>query len=356
MMKLRMCCRSPSVWNSRLEPPCDALAAAARTGAPSLLSASTAIRIRMKRRTMSSSTCTTSAPEHDEGQHEQRVGAAARQDPVGHVEQVEGDGQDEGVDDEGEDRDRDEVAPAGREPFGQDLAEFPLARALLEGRLPASASASAALTSAAARASRSGRRPVARGRVGRVQRLRIDRAAALLRIAQGGRIRRLRGRSVRRGVAWRGLLRRGRVRWPGRRRRREDCGSAVGGASLVPVSACEASSGTAASPGLSDPAPSPAGRAPGAPSPPVDRAGRHHRPVRCSGPRRPLGTRSRGTAARCRASMSSSRRGASSALPPASSAGRSPLRPLPTPLSHNRCGSAPGKARYPFPITRKAPR
>ena len=62
MMKLRMCCRSPSVWNSRLEPPWDALAAAARTGAPSLLSASTAMRIRMKRRTMSSSTCTTSAP------------------------------------------------------------------------------------------------------------------------------------------------------------------------------------------------------------------------------------------------------------------------------------------------------
>ena len=56
-MKERRCCRSASVWNSRLDPLCAALAAALRTGPPNRASVSTAIRIRMMRRIMSISTC-----------------------------------------------------------------------------------------------------------------------------------------------------------------------------------------------------------------------------------------------------------------------------------------------------------
>jgi hypothetical protein len=56
-MNDRKCCRSAKVWNSRLDPPCAALAAALKTGPPNRASVSTATRIRMMRRIMSIRTC-----------------------------------------------------------------------------------------------------------------------------------------------------------------------------------------------------------------------------------------------------------------------------------------------------------
>ena len=60
--KPRTCCKSLRVWYS-LPPPCsDACAAAFRIGAPSWTATSTALRIKIKRRTASSSVWTTTAP------------------------------------------------------------------------------------------------------------------------------------------------------------------------------------------------------------------------------------------------------------------------------------------------------
>ena len=113
---------------------------------PNLASASTAMRIRMKRRIMSISTCATIATDHDERQHHQRIGAAAGQHAIGDVEQVDRYRQHQHVDDEREDPDRHHVAAGARKTLAEHVAEFIVAGTLVQRRLAAASTSPSAST------------------------------------------------------------------------------------------------------------------------------------------------------------------------------------------------------------------
>ena len=140
----RSCCRSASVWNSRFDPACAALAAALSTGAPSFTSASTAILMRMRRRVTSSSTWPAMAPTTTITSMTRvsmlrlaRTRSEIWNRKIGMAEdkQVHGDR---------EHADGDEIAPAGREPLRQNFAKIGVARLMLHRRRCAAAATAAA--------------------------------------------------------------------------------------------------------------------------------------------------------------------------------------------------------------------
>jgi hypothetical protein len=62
-----------------------------------------------------------------QGQHRQGVCAAAREDPVGNIEKVDWDSQNEDIDEEREDRNRNQVAAARRQALVENLPEVSIA-------------------------------------------------------------------------------------------------------------------------------------------------------------------------------------------------------------------------------------
>ena len=133
-MNARRCCRSASVWNSRLDPLCAALAAALSTGPPNSRfgldrnphqdDAAHHVHQHMRR----------DRDDHDDGQHHQRVRAAAGQHAIGHVEQVDRDGEHQQVDRNREDPDGHHVAAGVRQAPAEHVAEFIVAGTLVQRR------------------------------------------------------------------------------------------------------------------------------------------------------------------------------------------------------------------------------
>ena len=84
--------------------------------------------------------------DHDDGQHHQRIRAAAGQHAIGHVEQIDRYGQHQQIDHDREDPDGHQVAAGARKPLAEHVAEFIVAGALVQRRRTAATTTSAAST------------------------------------------------------------------------------------------------------------------------------------------------------------------------------------------------------------------
>jgi hypothetical protein len=117
--KLRTCCRSASVWNSlgcfcrRAEHGCAELAFSIGRYAHQDEAADD-----VERRLADQDT------NDDNGQHDEGVDAAATQDPVRKLEQVDWNGQQQQVHGKGEHTDHEEVAAAAGEAAADDVAKI----------------------------------------------------------------------------------------------------------------------------------------------------------------------------------------------------------------------------------------
>ena len=80
--------------------------------------------------------------DHDDRQHDQRIGAAAGQHAIGHVEQIDRNRQHQQVDGDREDPHGDQVAARVRKAFAEHITEFVVAGTLLQRRRATAASAS----------------------------------------------------------------------------------------------------------------------------------------------------------------------------------------------------------------------
>ena len=148
-MNARRCCRSASVWNSRTRSALRGFSGGAqyRTAQlgfgldrhPHQDEAAHHVHQYMRR----------DRDDHDNGQHHQRIRAAAGQHAVGHVEQVDRYGQHQQVDHDREDPDGDHVSARARQALAEHVAELIVAGAPVQRRrtaatTPASAAASTA--------------------------------------------------------------------------------------------------------------------------------------------------------------------------------------------------------------------
>ena len=84
--------------------------------------------------------------DHDNGQHHQRIGAAAGQHAIGHVEQIDRYGQHQQIDHDREDPDGHHVAAGARKTLAEHVAEFIVAGTLVQRRRTAAATSPAAST------------------------------------------------------------------------------------------------------------------------------------------------------------------------------------------------------------------
>ena len=75
--------------------------------------------------------------DHDNGQHHQRIGAAAGQHAIGHVEQIDRYGQHQQIDHNREDPDGHHVAAGARKTLAEHVAEFIVAGTLVQRRAAA---------------------------------------------------------------------------------------------------------------------------------------------------------------------------------------------------------------------------